>query len=220
MRHSPLIEFRTTALESDGTFMGYASVFDGRPDSYGDVVLAGAFADTLSQHAAAGTSPAMLWAHDPASPIGAWKALTEDEHGLRAHGKLTLAVPRAREALALLKDGGISGLSVGFVVPPDGARREGGTRVLSQLDLHEISLTPLPARANARVMEVRSFTDPRELERELEHRIRQAGILSKIDARRAARFATAGLIPPKHDPAEIEKTLAAIRAATNRIKGV
>lgn len=52
------------ALTDEGTFEGYGSVFN-NVDSYGERVAAGAFAKSLAQHAKAGTSPLMLWQHDP-----------------------------------------------------------------------------------------------------------------------------------------------------------
>ena len=53
-----------------GIVSGYASTFGGMPDSYGDVIAVGAFADSLKQHKAANTRPALLWSHDQSSPIG------------------------------------------------------------------------------------------------------------------------------------------------------
>ena len=57
---------------TDGaTVEGYASVF-GLRDQGGDVVLAGAYAASLTALAARGGRVKMLWQHDPAQPIGVW----------------------------------------------------------------------------------------------------------------------------------------------------
>ena len=56
----------------------------------------------------------MLWQHDPAEPIGRWQALAEDARGLRVAGRLNLAVQRAREIDALMREGALDGLSIGF----------------------------------------------------------------------------------------------------------
>ena len=133
----------------DGHFTGYASLF-GVPDLGRDVVQAGAFAASLSRRGPAGVR--MLWQHDPAEPIGRWLALTEDARGLRVEGRLNLAVQRAREVDALMRDGGLDGLSIGFRTLE--ARPGGGFRQLRALDLWEISLVTFPLQPGARVASV------------------------------------------------------------------
>src|SRR5690349_20522687 len=95
----------------DGLFSGYASLF-GVPDLGRDVVAPGAFAETLRARGPGGVR--MLWQHDPAEPIGRWLSLAEDARGLRVEGCLNLAVQRAREIDALMREGAVDGLSIGF----------------------------------------------------------------------------------------------------------
>lgn len=130
----------------DGHFTGYASLF-GVPDLGRDVVAPGAFSATLRQRGAAGVR--MLFQHDPAEPIGRWLALTEDARGLRVEGRLNLAVQRAREVDALLRAGGLDGLSIGFRTVRATPER-GGTRRLQAIDLWEISLVTFPLQPGAR----------------------------------------------------------------------
>ncbi|MFK5595847.1 HK97 family phage prohead protease [Methylobacterium sp. HMF5984] len=130
----------------DGHFTGYASLF-GVPDLGRDIVQAGAFAASLRQRGAAGVR--MLWQHDPAEPIGRWQALAEDGRGLRVEGRLNLAVQRAREIDALMRDGALDGLSIGFRTLE--ARPRGGFRQLRAVDLWEISLVTFPLQPGARV---------------------------------------------------------------------
>ena len=131
----------------DGHFRGYASVF-GVPDLGRDVVERGAFAASLARRGPTGVR--MLWQHDPAEPIGAWLALTEDAKGLRVEGKLNLSVQRAREVAALIADGALDGLSIGFRVVK--ALPERGGRRLVTLDLWEVSLVTFPLQPGARVL--------------------------------------------------------------------
>lgn len=65
--HCPVIELKFGAPDAPdaGEIVGIASAF-GNPDAMGDIVAPGAFAVSLSEHKAAGTMPAMLWAHTPA----------------------------------------------------------------------------------------------------------------------------------------------------------
>ena len=130
----------------DGHFTGYASLF-GVPDLGHDVVVPGAFAASLARRGPAGVR--LLFQHDPAEPIGRWLTLREDARGLRAEGQLNLAVQRAREVDALMRQGGLDGLSIGFrtLLARPGA---GGARRLHQVDLWEISLVTFPLQPGAR----------------------------------------------------------------------
>ncbi|GJE11537.1 HK97 family phage prohead protease [Methylobacterium longum] len=130
----------------DGHFTGYASVF-GVPDLGRDVVVPGAFAASLAGRGPAGVR--LLFQHDPAEPIGRWITLREDARGLFAEGQLNLAVQRAREVDALMRGGGLDGLSIGFRTLR--ARKGGGgERRLHQVDLWEISLVTFPLQQAAR----------------------------------------------------------------------
>ncbi|TXM96386.1 HK97 family phage prohead protease [Methylobacterium sp. WL64] len=130
----------------DGHFSGYASVF-GVPDLGRDVVVPGAFATSLARRGAAGVR--LLFQHDPAEPIGRWLSLREDARGLFAEGQLNLAVQRAREIDALMRGGGLDGLSIGFrtLLARKGAA---GERRLQRVDLWEISLVTFPLQPQAR----------------------------------------------------------------------
>ena len=131
----------------DGHFTGYASLF-GVPDLGRDVVAPGAFAASLRARGASGVR--MLWQHDPAEPVGRWLSLTEDARGLRVTGQLNLAVQRARELDALLREGALDGLSIGFRTVRAQPQR-GGLRRLHSLDLWEISLVTFPLQPGARI---------------------------------------------------------------------
>jgi hypothetical protein len=135
-----------TSLEA-GVFSGYASLF-GETDLGGDVVAPGAFRASLRQRGAQGVR--MLFQHDPAQPIGTWLEIAEDAKGLRVVGKLNLDVARARELAALIRDGALDGLSIGYRTIRS-ARAPGGARKLLALDLWEISLVTFPMLLGARV---------------------------------------------------------------------
>ena len=98
-------------VEIDGSFSGYASVF-GIADLGHDVIERGAFARSLQQRGVSGVR--MLWQHDAAEPIGVWTTIREDVRGLYVEGRLAKGVARAREALELMRSGGLDGLSIGF----------------------------------------------------------------------------------------------------------
>ncbi len=140
------------SLGADGIFEGYASVF-GIVDLGGDQVVPGAFAQSLAQRGIGQVR--MLWQHDPASPIGTWLSIAEDWRGLKVKGRLNLAVARAREALALLREGAVDGLSIGFRVKTARKTAGGGVRRLLELDLWEISIVTFPMLPQARITAVK-----------------------------------------------------------------
>src|SRR5947199_5790172 len=118
-------------------FEGYASLF-GVPDNAGDVVAPGAFARSLSRR---GTQRIrMLYQHFAHEPIGVWEDIREDARGLYVRGRLTTDIERGRDVLALLNDGALNGLSIGFKTQR--ARRDPaiGTRVLMEVELWEVSV--------------------------------------------------------------------------------
>src|ERR1700741_2287796 len=113
-------------------FEGYASLFD-VPDGAGDVVAQGAFAASLRKRPA--REVRMLYQHFAHEPIGVWDAIREDGKGLYVRGHLTLDVVRAREVRALIADGALDGLSIGFRTLR--ARRDArtGLRRLEEIEL-------------------------------------------------------------------------------------
>ena len=91
-----------TTIDADGTVEGYASLF-GEIDQARDMVLRGAFADTLRTRGV--NRIPMLFQHDPAEPVGVWLELREDARGLYARGRLIPEVTRGARA-ALFTEGG------------------------------------------------------------------------------------------------------------------
>ena len=92
----------------------------------------------------------MLWQHDPAQPIGVWDEVREDERGLWVKGRLLESTQKGREAAALIAAGAIDGLSIGYRTTR-AAKNEQGQRVLSELELWEVSLVTFPMLPSARV---------------------------------------------------------------------
>ncbi|MDX8349654.1 HK97 family phage prohead protease [Cognatiyoonia sp. IB215446] len=136
----------TDVTVTDGTVIsGYASLF-GKTDQGGDVVEAGAYAASLSK----GRGVKMLWQHDPAQPIGVWDEVREDDRGLWVKGRLLTDVAKGREAASLIGAGAIDGLSIGYRTVK--ARKDDkGNRLLSELELWEVSLVTFPMLPDARV---------------------------------------------------------------------
>ncbi len=140
------------SLSDEGTFSGYASVYD-EIDSQNDCVAEGAFQKAMENAEVNGKFPKMLWQHDPAQPIGRWTEIKEDEKGLFVKGRIFLEIQKGQEAYTLIKEGVIDGLSIGFRVKQ--ASRHKNHRVVEDVDLLEISLVTFPANAKATIHEVK-----------------------------------------------------------------
>jgi HK97 family phage prohead protease len=142
-----------SAVEADGTFSGYASLF-GKADLGRDVVMPGAFGASLAKRGAAGVK--MLFQHDPNQPIGVWTEIREDGQGLFVKGRLTADVARSREVLALMRAGALDGLSIGYRTVRGRTDAKTGVRRLMEVDLWEISVVTFPMLPEARVSSVKS----------------------------------------------------------------
>ncbi len=134
----------------DGTeISGYASHF-GQGDQGGDVVVKGAYARSLKAASDGGRKVKMLWQHDPTQPIGVWDEVREDETGLWVKGRLLDSTQKGREAAALIAAGALDGLSIGYRTLRS-AKNDKGQRLLTELELWEVSLVTFPMLPSARV---------------------------------------------------------------------
>ena len=177
------VSLNVKSLSEDGSFSGYASVFD-VVDSYSDVVKKGAFVASIERLKEKNRKLPILWMHDSTKPIGTFTKLIEDEHGLYVEGKLLIDdVIQAKEAYALLKAEAISGMSIGYYLKKWETDAEEGVWNLTELDLFETSLVTFPANDYARVLDVKSKLEGGEIPslKEFEKFLREAGF-SKTQA--------------------------------------
>jgi len=183
MRERLIVPFDMKAI-GDGetrTFEGYGSVF-GVLDSYADIVAPGAFKRSLKEATAVGRMPALLWQHDSSSPIGVYEAMHEDATGLYVKGRLS-DTQLGREAYTLLKDGALSGLSIGFTTRKSKVDNESGVRTLTDVQLWETSLVTFPANDAARVTGVKAADGALPTEREFERWLRREAGFTEAEAK-------------------------------------
>lgn len=91
------------------TFSGYASAF-GNIDRGGDVVVAGAFRDTIPDFLQKGF---VAWNHDWDWPIGKPVSASEDANGLFVSAKV-FATTQGTDAMKLLREGVVQYMSIGY----------------------------------------------------------------------------------------------------------
>lgn len=205
-------EFKHVCLEmkvaNDETrvISGYGAVF-GNVDSYGDIILPGAFADSLATRG----MPKMLAQHDTDDLPGIWQKATEDARGLFVEGMFA-RTPLGDEYYELSKIGAIDGLSIGYSVDEYEVNKN-GNRILKKLTLWEVSLVTFPANEQATITNVKNAPDT---EREFEKFLREAGY-----SRDAAKTITARgfkALSGQRD-AEAEALFQSLKNATNILKG-
>ncbi len=181
-------------LDDNGVFEGYASVFN-RQDLGRDVVMPGAFRDSLKERGAAGVR--MLFQHEPNTPLGVWEKIYEDARGLFVRGRLMLDVAKAREVHALMKAGALDGLSIGFRAEQGKRSKRTGVRQLRKVDLWEISIVTFPMMPEARVSRVKGVYRKRAVPtaREFERWLTQDAGFTRSEARAVVRDGLKGLDP-------------------------
>jgi HK97 family phage prohead protease len=167
--------FKAVGDEDSGEFEGYGSVF-GVIDSYNEVVDKGAFADSLAKNGL----PKLLLQHSTWMVGGIYLEAREDERGLYVKGQLNLKVNAAREAYELLKQGALTGLSIGFRTLEEEINRETGITHLKRVKLYEVSIVTFPANEAATISAVKSAPDTI---RDFEDFLRDAGKYSQQDAK-------------------------------------
>ena len=131
----------------------------GRILPYGEVIEINGGKETFEPGVFSDTDPEsvlLLWQHDPAQPIGRATELEDVREGDAPgyYGTFRVAdTTTARDALSLLKDGIIRGLSVG-IVPGQTSNRK-GVRVHRQARLVETSVVTFAAYNGAEALAVR-----------------------------------------------------------------
>ncbi len=198
-----------------GIIEGYGSVFGGAPDSYGDIVMPGAFAETLAKHRREGTMPLMLWGHQAGElPIGNWTDMAEDGKGLWVQGQVDIEDPVGVRVHRALKRKAVRGLSIGYeTIERKTDPKRPGVSLLEKLELWEVSPVNFPAQRRALVDTVKSHLEAGELPtvREFEGLLREAGF-SKAKATAIAAAATPHLRgEPEGKADELARFLTALR---------
>ncbi|MEQ1493937.1 MAG: HK97 family phage prohead protease, partial [Terricaulis sp.] len=111
----------------------------------------GAFAASLSRR---GGDLPMLVEHETRLLAGAWIEAREDGRGLFLRGEIRDDQPGAARAKRMLARG-VDGLSIGFV--PIVQHRTQSGRVLTEVDLLEVSIVTHPMQPQARLTFARDF---------------------------------------------------------------
>lgn len=157
-----MIKTKTFEVKADhGTISGYASTWTREPDSYGDIVAKGAFAEHIAQIKEEGRVLPFLFNHkadDLSAYIGTVIELKEDDHGLYFEGTFD-DTPEGQRARELALNGRLCKFSFAYDVLEAGeVTLEDGRKAneLRKLNIHEVSLVMYPANPDTSVVSVKA----------------------------------------------------------------
>ncbi|AIL64505.1 phage prohead protease, HK97 family [Rickettsiales bacterium Ac37b] len=142
-------------FDDQGIISGYASVFSVQ-DKQNDCICYGAFKESIQNHYN-NNQIKLLWQHQQDKPIGIFNLIAEDKYGLYIEAKLLLKIQKAREAYDLLKSGAINGLSIGYTPVEYEFDKSSKTRILTKINLWEISLVTFPANIHAGITNLKNY---------------------------------------------------------------
>lgn len=202
------VPFEIKELSESGEFEGYGSVF-GVKDHGSDIVLPGAFTESLAEWKGKNKLPPVLWQHKTHEPIGPHLDMKEDETGLYVKGKLLIDDdPLARRAYAHMKAGSVTGLSIGYTLDDwewDSAK---GAYLLKKITLWEVSVVTFAMNEAASVTDVKSMLAKGQTptEAQLEHALCSVG-LSPAQAKSFMTSGYSGLQQPEQRSSVALKSL-------------
>ncbi|MCT1956378.1 HK97 family phage prohead protease [Dermabacter hominis] len=146
---------------TEGQFTGYAAVF-GNKDSYGDVIVKGAFEESLSTYRENGAGIACYWSHqmsDPEMCIGETVEAREDDHGLFVKVQLDLDTVKGAQVYRLIKAGRVNQMSFAYDIEDYAFAHDeekGEFLELRRLKLHEVSVVQVGANQETELLDVKT----------------------------------------------------------------
>lgn len=148
-----------------GQFEALVSVF-GNKDSYGDVVVKGAFAETLAEWAKSGNPIPVYYSHrmdDPDFNVGHVLEAKETDDGLWVKAQLDIEDPlpgsKAPQVYRLMKGGRLTQFSFAYDVLDAAMAKSddlGEYFELRKLKLHEVGPTPIGANQETELLTVKA----------------------------------------------------------------
>lgn len=143
-----------------GIFEAVVSVF-GNKDSYGDIVMPGAFTKTLEDWAEKGDPIPVYWSHrmdDPDYNIGHVIEASESDDGLLVKAQLDLGGGKADQVHRLLKGRRVTQFSFAYDTIRDNKNADGANE-LHELKLYEVGPTPIGANQETELLAVKAAAE-------------------------------------------------------------
>jgi HK97 family phage prohead protease len=159
------VDVKAVGDPKDGVFEAIVSVF-GNKDSFGDVVVRGAFADTLSDWKASGLPIPVYYSHrmdDPNYNVGHVLEAKEIDRGLYVKAQLDITDPlpgsMAPQVHRLMKGGRLAQFSFAYEVQDAAMAKSedlGDYYELRKLKLFEVGPTPIGANQATELLTIKA----------------------------------------------------------------
>jgi HK97 family phage prohead protease len=167
IKNTPLVSVKAGPDDglNEGQFIVYPSTFTKEPDSYGDVVAPGAFAQTIQDWKDSGNVMPGLYGHrmdDPDFYVASADEMGEDDHGWWVKGTFDLESPKGNQVYRLVKGRRLNQLSFAFdVKQSEEIELEGGEKAneLQELKVYEFSFVPVGANQDTSVVAVKAAVE-------------------------------------------------------------
>lgn len=187
----------------EGQFEAIVSAF-GNKDSYGDVVIPGAFADSLKEWEASGDPIPVYWSHrmdDPDYNIGWVLEAKEVDEGLWVKAQLDPDSAKAQQVYRLLKGRRVTQFSFAYDIGEAAWVEKDGDSwyELRKLSIYEVGPTPIGANQETELLAVKSAA---------EH------------AARIAADVKAGRVLSAKNETTLRESLTSLEASAEQIKNV
>lgn len=161
------MNYKTMQLKADeaGKISGFFSTYEKTPDSYGDIILPGAFTKTIEKRKASGHPFPLCFNHDFSAVIGACNTVEEKENGPYIEADF-LDTQLGQDVRKMVQSGAIYQFSFAYDVlkrrdANDEERKNGVMNVLEELEVYEVSVVTVPANQNAQVTDIKSAIEAR-----------------------------------------------------------
>lgn len=154
--------FEVKADES-GTIAGFFSTYEKTPDSYGDIIVPGAFTNTLAKRKETGHPFPLCFNHDFDKVIGVVDEIEEKAEGPYINGHF-LDTALAQDVRKFVQSGAVYQFSFAYDIvkrrdPSEEEVKNGVTNVLEELEVYEISVVTVPANQNAVVTDIKMYVE-------------------------------------------------------------
>lgn len=148
---------------AEGEFVVYPATFTRTPDSYGDVIAKGAFADTIKEWKDSGNTMPGLYGHrmdDPNMFVASAIDMGEDEHGWWVKGSFDMDNANGKQVYNLVKGRRLNQLSFAYDTLDEGKVELGEDKTaneLRKLKTYEFSFTPVGANQDTSVLAIKGI---------------------------------------------------------------
>lgn len=153
--------------------------------------------------------------------------MQEDQNGLMMRGRIFKKAAKGGEVATLVQGGAIEGLSIGYRTRE--FEMQGGNRVLTKLDLFEVSVVTFPSNEMANILAMKSVDDMSEAEikRHVERSLKEinvSGTMAKAMAAgamegRKSVLREADALPPETDQREVDELKALLTETLSKFGG-